>query len=117
MSSTIQPIQSKLASIGARLNDLAANLGNLIQQASGTYSRPQGARPTSGPGSRLTDTERQDVIAMGKRPDLYTVQQISDKHRISRAAVYLILRAANLTEHQRGAWPSQMTHPLDRLMR
>lgn len=111
--------QSKLSSISQQLNDIAARVGAALQSL-GSGTRPAGpvldSRPTSGPGSRLTDTERQDVITMGKRPDLFTVKQISDKHRISRAAVYLILRAADLTEHKRGPWASQVTHPLDKLL-
>lgn len=50
------------------------------------------------------------------QPDRYTVQQIADKHRITRAAVYLIARTADLPDHKRGPWASQISHPLDRLM-
>lgn len=117
MSSTTQPIQSKLASISSQLNDIAARVGAALQSiGSGARIQPQGTRPTSGPGSRLTEAERQEAISMLRQPDRYTVQQIADHLRITRAAVYLIARAANLDEHKRGPWASQISHPLDHLM-
>lgn len=116
MSSTTQPIQSKLASISSQLNDIAARVGAALQSIGSSVSRPVGPRPMSGPGSRLTDAERADVIAMLGQPSLYTVQQIATKHRITRAAVYLIARSADLPDHKRGPWASQISHPLDRLM-
>lgn len=107
--------ESKLSTIRRNLSDITAKLASLVQAAtSGLPIQPQGARPTSGPGSRLTETERQDVLSMFKRPDLYTVPQIAAKHRITRAAVYLIGRGAGLTEHMRETSPQ--AYPLERLM-
>ncbi len=109
------PIQTKLASISEQLSDIGARVGALLRQANplSPIQPPQGARPVSGPGSRLTEPERQDVIRMLQDAQ-YSVPEIAAKHRITRAAVYLIKETAGLSVHSRES--ARNTYPLDKLL-
>lgn len=91
-----------IRSIGQTLSGIGAKTGNLLRQAGG-LPPVHAPKPSGYVGStrRLTPVERADVVSMLKRDDLYTAQEIASKHRISRAAVYLIKDSEGLTQHTR----------------
>ncbi len=62
----------KLASISRQLSEIGAKIKSALQQATGGTPTPIGPRPLSGPGSRLTESENQDLLRMFKR--------VSDDH-------------------------------------
>ncbi len=120
MHSVIQSItpanrtaHSKLASISQSLSDIGARIKDILQEVSGAPAN--GPRPLSGPGSRLTDAENAQLLRMFKQTDRYTVQQIADHLRISRAGVYLAARTAGLTERTREPSTHQ-AYPLEHLL-